>query len=29
MIFTVNANVCRVYIPANEAAEGRVNIDYL
>lgn len=27
MIFTVNGNVCRVYIPANEVAEGRVNID--
>lgn len=27
MIFNVNGNVCRVYIPANEAVEGRVNID--
>lgn len=26
MITSVNANVCRVYIPANEASEGRVNI---
>lgn len=27
MIFNVYGNACRVYIPANEAAEGRVNID--
>lgn len=27
MIFNVNGNVCRVYIPANEVSEGRVNID--
>lgn len=27
MIFNVIGNVCRVYIPANEASEGRVNID--
>nr|DAL46950.1 MAG TPA_asm: hypothetical protein [Caudoviricetes sp.] len=27
MIFNVNGNACRVYIPANEVAEGRVNID--
>lgn len=27
MIFNVKGNVGRVYIPANEASEGRVNID--
>ena len=27
MIFTVNGNVCRVYIPANEVSAGRVDID--
>lgn len=27
MIFDVKANVCRVYIPANEVSAGRVNLD--